>query len=76
MGHLHGVTIDIGVRVVADFEVIEIINDSNPYWTLLEIDWKFDINLIIKLNKGRMLFGKNELQVIVSMDPVEGAWYT
>jgi len=40
---------------------------------LLEIDWKFDINLIIKLNKGRMLFGKNELQVIVSMDPVEGA---
>jgi len=31
MGHLHGVTIDIGVRVVADFEVIEIINDSNPY---------------------------------------------
>jgi len=32
MGHLCGVTVDIeGVRVVVDYEVIEITDDSNPY---------------------------------------------
>jgi len=36
MGHLHGVTVDIeGARAVADFEVIEIVNDSNPYTMLI-----------------------------------------
>jgi len=45
---LHGVNIDIeGARVVVDFKVIEIINDSNPYPTLLGIDWAFDMNAII-----------------------------
>ena len=31
MGRLYGVTVDIeGANVVADFEVIEIVDDSNP----------------------------------------------
>jgi len=52
MGHLHGVTIDIeGTRELIDFEVIEIVDDSNPYLTLLEIDLDFDMNEIIKLKK-------------------------
>lgn len=39
MGQLYGVTIDIeGASVVADFEVIENFNESNPYPTLLGID--------------------------------------
>lgn len=39
MGHLYGVTVDIeGASALADFEVIEIVDDSNPYPTLLGID--------------------------------------
>jgi len=39
MGRLQGVTVDIeGARAQADFEVIEIFDDSNPYTALLGID--------------------------------------
>lgn len=39
MGRLQGVTVDIeGASVLADFEVIEIVGDSNPYPALLGID--------------------------------------
>ena len=39
MGRLYGVTIDIkGVSALADFEVIEIIDNSNPYPALLGIN--------------------------------------
>jgi len=52
MGPLHGVTIDIeSARVATDFEVIEIVNDCNPYRALLGIDWAFEINAIINLKE-------------------------
>ena len=39
LGHLSNVPIDLhGVRSLADFEVIEIIDDSKPYLVLLGID--------------------------------------
>lgn len=39
IGWLYGVTMDIeGESVVVDFEVIEIVDDSNPYPILLGID--------------------------------------
>jgi len=39
MGILQGVTVDIeGVSVHVDFEVIDIVDDNNPYPTLLGID--------------------------------------
>ena len=39
MGRLQGVIVDIeGVNVLADFEVIEIVDDNNPYPSLLGID--------------------------------------
>ena len=39
MGRLQGVTIDTeGTSAQGDFEVIEIVDDSNPYPTLLGID--------------------------------------
>ena len=38
MGRLQGVTVDIeGASTLADFEVIEIIDDSNPYLALGKI---------------------------------------
>jgi len=45
MGRLHGVVVDIeGASIVADFEVIEIVDDSNLYPALLGLDWAFDMD--------------------------------
>jgi len=39
MGQLQGVTVDIeDVSTMDDFEVIEIVDDNNPYPALLRID--------------------------------------
>lgn len=58
MGRLHGVTVDIeGARAIVDFEVIKIVDDSNPYPTLLGIDWAFDMNEVINLKKRNMTVG-------------------
>lgn len=52
MGRFHGIVVDIDrVRVVADFEVIQIVDDSNPYLKLLILDWAFDIDAIIDLRE-------------------------
>lgn len=40
MGQLQGITMDIeGANALADFEVIDIIDDNNPYLTILGIEW-------------------------------------
>jgi len=45
MGWLYGVTVDIeGVSAVEDFEVIEIVDDNNPYPAILRINWAMDMN--------------------------------
>ena len=45
MGQLQGITVDIeGARTLADFEVIEIVDDRNPYPVLLGIDWTTNMN--------------------------------
>ena len=45
-GQLKHVLVDIdGVRTFADFEVIEIVDDSCPYPSLLGIDWPSTILL-------------------------------
>jgi hypothetical protein len=50
IGRLKGVTIDLdGVRTKADFEVIEIVDDTTPYPTFLGLDWAFDNQTIINL---------------------------
>jgi len=37
---LHRVVVDIeGASALADFEVMEIVDDNNPYPMLLRIDW-------------------------------------
>lgn len=52
LGHLSSVPVDLdGVCSLADFEVIEIIDDSKPYPTLLGIHWAFENQAIINLNK-------------------------
>lgn len=52
MGQLQWVIIDIeGASMLANFEVIEIVDDSNPYPSLLGIDWATDMNSVINLKK-------------------------
>ena len=76
MGRLQGLTVDIeGVRALADFEVIEIVDDSNPYHTLLGIDWAIDMNGVINLKKRKMIFEKKSLRVVIPLDSVEGSCY-
>ena len=52
MGILSNVLVDIdGMRILVDFKVIEIIDDSRPYPKLLGIEWAFDNLAIINLKK-------------------------
>lgn len=77
MGQFYGVTVDIkGARALADFEFIEIVDDNNPYPTLLGIGWAIDMNKVINFNKRKMTFEKKSLWVVVPLDPTEGVCYT
>ena len=77
MGRLQGITMDIeGGSVLADFEVIEIFDDNNPYPALLGIDWATNMNGVINLKKCKMIFEKNSLRVVVPLDPAKGSCYT
>jgi hypothetical protein len=50
IGRLEQVEVNIdGVKTKADFEVIEIMDDSDPYLDLLGIDLEFDNNVKAKL---------------------------
>ena len=73
LGRFPNVPVDIdGVCTAADFEVIEIIEDSNPYPSLLEIEWGMANATIINLKKRQMTFEGKDLRVIVPLDPSQG----
>lgn len=77
MGRLSGVIVDIeGVKALVDFEFIQIIDDSDPYATLLGLDWAIDMDAIINLKHRSMVFENNETMVVVPLDPAEGERYT
>ena len=57
---------------LADFEVINIIDDNTPYLVLLGIDWAFENQVIINLKKKIMSFEGNGIQVIGPLDPALG----
>ena len=64
-----------GVRSTVDFEVIDIIDDTNPYLALLGIDWAFDNLTILNLKKRQMIFEYEDLKVIAPLDRKEGERY-
>lgn len=77
LGRLSSVLVDLdGVHSLADFEVIEIIDHSMSYLTLLSIDWAFDNQVITNLKKKTMSFEGNGIQVIGPLDPALGPRYT
>ena len=52
MGRLQGISIDIdGASVLVNFEVIEIVDDRNPYLVLLWFDLAYEMDAIINLKK-------------------------
>jgi hypothetical protein len=64
-GRLEHVPVDVdGVRTFADFEVIEIVDDSFPYPMLLGIDWAFNNSSVVDLRKIHMNFERDGLRVI------------
>jgi len=76
MGRLQGVIVDIeGTRELVDFEVIESVDDNNPYPALLGIDWATNMNGVINLKNQKMIFEKKSLRIIVPLDPAEESRY-
>ena len=53
-----------GVKTVADFEVIKIMGDNDPYPTLLGIDWAYDNYVVIDLKKETMTFEDDGIKVV------------
>jgi hypothetical protein len=73
IGRLKGMTIDLdGVRTKVDFEVIEILDGTPPYPTLLGLDWSFDNEGITNLKTRKMTFELGVYRVIEPLDPSEG----
>ena len=77
LGRFLRVPVDIdGVSTLADFEVIEIIDDSNRYSAFLGIEWALDNYVVINLKNRQMTFEGKGLRVIVPLDPPQGERYT
>ena len=65
----------VGVKVCAKFEVIQIVEDEDPYPMFLGLDWAIDMGDIINLNKRSMAFENEGMRVIVPLGPAEGERY-
>ena len=77
LGRLPNIPIDIdGVRSLADFEVIEIIDDSNLFHALLGIDWAFKNLDVINLKKKQMTFEGHNIKIMTPLDPSMGPRYS
>jgi hypothetical protein len=64
-----------GLHSVANFEVIDIMDDSQPYPTLMGLEWEFDNRAIINLKKREMIFEVRDLKITERLDPIEGKIY-
>jgi hypothetical protein len=59
-----------GVKTKVDFEVIEIMDESDPYPALLGIDWAFDNNVVLNLKKRKMSFETDTLHAWCATRPI------
>ena len=60
------------LRTYADFEFIDIVDDTNPYHALLGINWAIDNQTIINFKKRILSFEDSEIRVIAPIDLLEG----
>ena len=57
IGRLTQVPVEVeGLRIYADFKVIDIVDDTNPYFALLGYDWEIDNQTIINFKKRILSF--------------------
>lgn len=76
MGRLQGITLDIEeASMLAEFDVIEIVDDNYPYPALLGIDWATEMNGMINMKKCKMIFEKKSLCIVVPLDLAKGSHY-
>lgn len=69
IGRLENVIVDMdGIQSSADFEVIKLEDEIEPYPTLLGIEWDFDNNVIINLKKQTMMLESENLKLITLLD--------
>ena len=64
-----------GLRTYVDFEVIDIVDDTNPYRALLGIDLEIYNRTIIIFKKSILSFEYSEIRVVAPIDPLEGQRY-
>ena len=64
-----------GLRTFADFEVINIVDDTNPYHALLGIDWAMENQTIIKFKRRILSFEDDGMRVVAPLDLLEGQRY-
>ena len=64
-----------GFITYVDFEVINIVDDTNPYPALLGIEWEIDNNTIINFKKRILTFEDSKLRLVAPIDPLEGHRY-
>jgi hypothetical protein len=64
-----------GVNIKVDFDVIEIMDDSNPYPALLCIDSSLDNNEMLNMKKRKTSFETDTSRVISLLDMNEGDNY-
>ena len=76
IGGLSQVLVEVkGLRTYGYFEEIDIVNDTNPYPTLLGIDWTIDNKTIINFKKRILSFEDSKIRVFTVIDPLEGKRY-
>ena len=76
IGRLSQVSVHIeGLCTFADFEVINIVDDMNPYPMLLGIDWEIDNQTIINFKKIILSFKDDEMRLVSPIDLLEGQRY-
>jgi len=64
-----------GVNTKTNIQVIDIMDDLDPYRTLLGIDWEFDNNAILNMTKWKISFEIDTLHVISPLYPNQGDIY-
>jgi hypothetical protein len=76
MGRMEDVEVDVAeVKMIVDFEVIEIMGDEDPYPALLGIDWDYDNYGVIDLTRDTMIFEADGLKLVQPLDPYMGPRY-
>jgi hypothetical protein len=64
-----------GVRNVAYFEFIKVVDDNQPYQMLMGIEWAFDNQAIINMKRRENIFEVGEMKITTPLDPKEGRRY-